>query len=255
MPSTHPLLRRLERSLDLAPAEREAASRVPILASLVPADRTIVRQGDAPSRSFLLSEGLACTSKVVAAGRRQITAVHVPGDMPDLHSLHLRRLDSDIWAVTGCRVEAMPHDDLRRLCHAHPRLADELWKVTLVDASVYREWMASIAQRDALSRLAHLLCEMLLRYEVAGLARDGTCPLPLTQTDLSEMLGLSTVHVNRTLQELRGRDLVTFGQGTLTVHDRAALARLGDFRPDYLHLPARPAGAPLAASSAPTSTA
>lgn len=236
MTTTHPLLAKLESLLDLTEAERNAIGQVRIQPAEIQADGTISREGDRPSRSFLLLEGMVSLSKMAGGGNRQIMMFYIAGDMPDLHSLHLKFLDSDIWAVTACRLAYMPHDDLRRLCYAHPRIADELWRTTLVDASIYRESVVNVAQRPALSRMAHLFCEMLLRSQAAGLAQGQTCPLPLTQADLGEMLGLSIVHINRMLQELRTRDLITFGQGRLRVRDWDALVELGDFRADYLHL-------------------
>jgi CRP-like cAMP-binding protein len=237
MPTDHPLLTRLRRALDLSQAEASAIGQVAFQSVTVPADQAISREGDRPSRSCLIAEGLACTAKVVASGTRQIMAFHLKGDMPDLHSLHLKLLDSDIWALTACRLAYFPHADLRQLCHAQPRVADELWRVTLVDASIYREWMVNIAQRQAASRLAHLFCEMMLRSREAGLAEQGdTCPLPVTQADLGEATGRSVVHINRTLQDLRAQGLIGFGQGRLTIHDWKALVELGDFRMDYLHL-------------------
>jgi CRP-like cAMP-binding protein len=131
----------------------------------------------------------------------------------------------------------MTHKDLRRFCEHHPRLAAALWRATLVQGAISREWVVNLGQRPAISRLAHLLCEMMTRMEAVGLAYSGSCDLRLTQEDLSEATGLSVVHVNRMLQELRAQNLITFGQGRLTIHDQGALARLGDFRPDYLHLP------------------
>jgi CRP-like cAMP-binding protein len=179
---------------------------------------------------------VACTSKVIAGGKRQIMALHIQGDMPDLHSLHLDALDSDIWAITDCRLAYFPHADLRALNRKHPRLGEVLWHVNLLEAAIYREWVVNVSQREALSRMAHLFCETLLRSEAAGLERGGTCPFPVTQADLGEMTGLSTVHVNRTLQALRDRSLVSFGKGTLAVQNWPALVELGDFRADYLHL-------------------
>ena len=236
MPSDHPLLSKLARTLVLSEAEAAAVRAVTIQSATVEADEVISREGDRPSKSCLVAEGMACTSKVVAGGKRQIMAFHIAGDAPDLHSLHLKLLDSDIWAITDCRLNYMPHADLRKLNREHPRLGEELWRATLVDASIYREWMVNISQRQADSRIAHLSCEVMLRSEQAGLAQGGTCPFPVTQGDLSEMTGLSAVHVNRTLQELRGQNLISVGRGTLTIHDWPALVELADFRADYLHL-------------------
>ena len=119
---------------------------------------------------------MTCISKLAGRGVRQIMMFHIAGDMPDLHSLHLEVLDSDIWAVTGCRLAYLPHDALRQLCHACPRIADELWRLTLVDASIYRESVVNVAQRQAPSRMTHLFCEMMLRARAAGLAQGNTCP-------------------------------------------------------------------------------
>lgn len=237
MPSEHPLLSKLTRTLVLSDVEAEAVRAVPVRSVPVKRDQRISRAGDQPSRSFLLVEGVACTSKVIAGGKRQITALHIAGDMPDLHSLHLKLLDSDIWALTDCRLASMAHRDLRDLNREHPRLGEELWRTTLADASIYREWVVNVGQREAPSRMGHLFCEMLLRSEDVGLGRDGTCPLPITQADLSEMTGLSQVHVNRTLKALRERGLITIGQGSLTIHDWPGLVELAEFRADYLHLP------------------
>ena len=173
---------------------------------------------------------------MVAGGKRQIMALHIAGDAPDLHSIHLNCLDSDIWAITDCRLSYMTHADLRALNRAHPRLGEDLWRTNLVEGAIYREWMANVGQREALSRMAHLFCEMMLRSEEVGLGENGTCPLPITQADLSEMTAMSNVHVNRTLQSLRERGLISFGKGSLTIHDWPALVALADFRSDYLHL-------------------
>jgi CRP-like cAMP-binding protein len=236
MQADHPLLAKLAKTLVLSEAEAAAIHSIPVQSVIVRADQVISREGDQPSRSCLIAEGLACISKVAAGGKRQIMAFYIAGDMPDLHSLYLRLLDSDIWAIADCRLAYMGHDDLRRLNREHPRLGEELWRATLVDVSVYREWMVNISQRLADSRMAHLFCEMMLRMQVEGLAQDGTCPLPVTQADLSEATGMSAVHVNRTLQELRALGLIAFGHGTLTIHDWEALVELADFRSDYLHL-------------------
>ena len=236
MPAEHPLFSKLARRLVLSEAEAAAVRAVPVESVPVKADQNISREGDRPSRSCLVLEGVVCSSKMVAGGKRQIMALHIAGDGPDLHSLHLTLLDSDIWAITDGRLAYMAHKDLRALNREHPRLGEELWRTTLVDGSIYREWMVNVGQREALSRMAHLFCETMLRMEEAGLGQNGTCPFPVTQADLSEMASMSNVHVNRTLQELRGQNLISFGKGSLTIHNWGRLVALGDFRSDYLHL-------------------
>jgi CRP-like cAMP-binding protein len=177
------------------------------------------------------------TSKTVGGGRIQVTAFHIPGDMPDLHGLALGRLDADLVALTEARVAWFPHEALRHLAEAHPRLGVELWRLSLVEAAMSGEWVVNLGRRDATSRVAHLLCEMLARMEAAGLAQDGSCRLGLSERDLTEATALSVVHLDWVMQDLRARGLVSFGDGRLAVHDRPGLERLGDFRPGYLHLP------------------
>jgi CRP-like cAMP-binding protein len=233
----HPLGAKFERSLSLSEAERAAVNAMSVTLESRRAGEEVIRAGDRPSRGFLILSGLLATSKAaMAEGDVQITCFHLPGDMPDLQSLHLTTLDSDIRALTDCQLAFMTHQDLRRLCDRHPRLAALLWRTTLVDAAIYREWVVNVGQRPAINRVAHVFCELMTRMEVAGLVQDRSCYLGLTQQHLSEATGLSSVHVNRTLQQLRAQGLITFGQGRLTIHDWEALAQLGDFRVDYLHL-------------------
>ncbi|EYD77729.1 cAMP-binding protein [Rubellimicrobium mesophilum DSM 19309] len=236
MPPLHPLLLKLERALPLTPAERTALASVPIRVVEVEADEQVIRTGDRPSTSFMVLEGFLATSKLTPEGRRQIMTFHIPGDLPDLLSLHLEVLDSDIWTLSDCRLAYMEHADLWPLCQEFPRLTAYLWRITLVDASIFREWVLNVGQRPALPRIAHLLCEIMARMEVAGLAHDGSCPFPITQSVLAEATGLSIVHVNRTLQDLRAQGLLSVGRGRLTIHQRAALADLAGFHIEYLHL-------------------
>lgn len=232
----HPLVGLLSRSLRLTDEERAAAQAVRVRVREVAADEPILREGDRPSRCFAVLAGLTCMSKVVGTGARQIVALHLPGDMPDLHGTQLGRLDGDIWAVTASTLAFMGHAAVLQLCAQQPRLAAALWRATLVDAAIHREWVVNLGQRLAVQRIAHLFCEVLARMEAMGLASGDACAFPVTQGDLGEATGLSLVHVNRTLQELRQAGLVSFEGGRLTVHDRAALAERGDFDPAYLFL-------------------
>lgn len=242
MDNPHPLLAKLERALDLTAAEREAILAVPLKRERVRADQTIVARGDRPQRSFLIDEGLTCVSKTTLSGNRQILTFNLPDDMPDLQSLLLPRLDVDIWAVADSTLVFIDHAPLRRLCAEQPRLGEDFWRATLVDASIHREWEVNLGQRQGLARMAHLFCEIMTRMEVAGRARDNRCALPVTHEDLSDALGITTVHVSRVLGELRSLRLVSFWKGQLEIQDRAGLAELGEFEPDYLHLESRRAG-------------
>lgn len=237
MAETHPLLSKFERALVLTESERVAITLLPIHIERVKADQAILREGARPTRSCHLIEGQACSSKVGPNGKRQILAFFIPEDTPDLTSLRLERRDSDVWALGDCTLAYVTHRDLDQLCDEQPRLAKFLWRSTLVDAAIHREWTLNVGLREGLSRLAHLLCEMMVRMEFIDRAEDGRCFLGLTQEDLSEATGLSQVHLNRMLQDLRRRRLISFAKGLLTVHDMDGLAELGDFRTDYLHLP------------------
>lgn len=156
--------------------------------------------------------------------------------MPDLMSMHLERMDCDIRTLTACEVEFVDHEDLRALCKNHPRLAFAFWRVTLSDAAIMREWVVNLARRLALPRLAHFFCEMMMRIDAVGLADSRECALPLTQEDLSDVTGLSAVHVNRTLQVLRSSGFMKFSDGNLVILNWQRLADLADFDDAYLHL-------------------
>ena len=226
----------MECVLDLSDDERDVLLNLPTQVMDIRADQDLVREGDRPSRSFLLLEGFACVFKVTGDGKRQIMAFHVPGDIPDLHSLHLKVLDMSVVTITPCKVGFIQHEAIRDVCNRYPRIAAALWRDTLIDAAIFREWMINVGRRPAISRLAHILCEMVVRLRTVGLAEDHRCDLPITQTELSDALGLSAVHVNRVLQELRGMGLIQWRSGMLMVLDWEKLKEVGDFDPTYLHV-------------------
>jgi CRP-like cAMP-binding protein len=234
------ILTRLESLVTLSDEERAAVLRLPVQTMDLPTDHEIASEGDTPSRCVALLDGLACSYKVTADGSRQIIAFHVPGDIPDLQGLQIGTMDNGLATLTPCRVGVIPHEALREVCHAHPRIADALWRETLKDAARFREWMVSVGRRKAFGRTAHLLCELVVRLRAVGLAKGDGCELPITQIELGDALGMSAVHVNRTLKELRSAGLVTHQHRTLVVHDWAALVEAGDFDPAYLHLPPPP---------------
>ncbi len=233
-------IRRLDTTGRLELPERDALRALPIRDGVVQADEDIVREGDIANRMFIVVDGLICANKLAMDGRRQIVAFHLPGDAPDLQSLHLARLDMSLTALTRSRICYVPHSAVREMCLNFPRVAHALWRHTLVDASVFREWITSIGQRSAPSRIVHLFCELYVKAATVGLVADNSMDLPITQTKLGEALGLSTVHVNRSLQDLRARGLFSLGDGRLTVHDWQGMVRLANFSADYLHLQTNP---------------
>jgi CRP-like cAMP-binding protein len=234
--NAHRLIRKLESIFTLSDEEMMVLVNLPMQVTDIRADQDIVREGDRPTRSCLLMEGFTCISKVTGQGKRQIMGFQLAGDIPDLQSLHLEVLDTTLSTMTPCKVGFIQHETLHDLCARYPRIAAALWRETLIDASIFREWIANIGQRQAHSRIAHILCELVVRMRAVGLARDHTCDLPITQGEFGDATGMSTVHVNRVLQELRGAGLITLNGKTLTVLDWEGLQEAGDFDPTYLHL-------------------
>lgn len=200
------------------------------------ADQTIIRRGERLHHSTLLLDGLMCRYKDLRSGKRQISELHVAGDFADLHSFPLKWLDHDIMTLTACEVALVPHAHISDMIARFPRLGRIFWFLTTLDAAVHREWELSLGQRSGIARLAHLFCELYARLQITKLAKNQSFALDLTQTDLGESTGLTVVHVNRCLKELRTQGLVTFQSGQVTIHDLTGLRRLAEFDPAYLYL-------------------
>ena len=228
----------------LSDAERCVLDAVVARTRKVCAGQDIVREGDVPSECGLILDGFACRYKLLPEGRRQVMSFHIVGDICDLHSFLLKEMDHSVGAVTACTLGVIPHQALRTITERHPHLTRLLWRSTLIDAAVFREWMVGIGRRSGLARVAHLLCETLTRLETIGLAQDGVCELPMTQTDIGDALGLTNVHINRVLQQLRGRGIITLRQTALVVIDWERLKQIGEFVPNYLHLDGGEDGGP-----------
>jgi CRP-like cAMP-binding protein len=235
-PHTIALIRKLESIASLAPEEKAALQRLPLRLKTLAADQDIVREGDTPSECCLLVEGFACRYNMTAEGKRQILSFHIPGDIPDLQSLHLSVMDHSLGTLIPCKLAFIQHDDLRSLMRNHPRLGDLFWRDTLIDAAVFRQWVVNVGRRQAPARMAHVLCELLVRLRAVELVEDHVFELPVTQAELADAMGISTVHVNRVLQELRGAGLISLQGKTLKVLDWEGLKTVGEFDPTYLHL-------------------
>ena len=193
-----------------------------------------VRAGERLDRSTLLLDGFVVRYKDLGDGRRQSLELSVPGDFVDLHSFTLKRIDHDIASLTPCRVAYAAHERIAEVTARFPHLTRVLWLSTSIDAAIHRERIMSLGARTAVERLAHLCCETYLRLRGVGLAQGDAFALPLTQGDLSELLGLSMVHTNRTIRELRERGLARIGKGEVRIDNWDALARLGQFDAGYL---------------------
>lgn len=239
MNSTFPVqryLQRLERLAKLTPEARAALQALTLRVVRVQEGFDLVREGDKPNESCLVLEGFVCRYKIVTGGQRQILAFHLPGEIPDLHSLHLARMDHSIAAMTSGRVAYLPHAELLPLARRFPEIAEAFWKSMLIDASIFRETIANIGRRTALQRMAHMFCELSVRMQDAGVADARGFELPLSQASLAEALGMSAVHVNRTLQQLRKDGLIESRGRFHAIRDWERLRKLGDFDPAYLHL-------------------
>jgi len=176
-------------------------------------------------------EGFLCRYKTIEDGRRQIVSFHIPGDIVDLNSLLLGRMDHSVGTLTPVKIASIPHATLLEWMRSHPHLGRLLWRDTLIDASIFREWVLNIGRRSATERIAHLLCETVTRLRAVGL----DCDLPITQARLADATGLSTVHVNRTVQDLQGDGLIELSGQNVTTLDWERLKRTAGFDPGYLH--------------------
>ena len=230
------LLARLGAKFRLSSEEEAALRGMPLTVQDVAAGYEIAVEGERPTRCCAVIHGFLIRRVMLQDGGRQILSFHVPGDMPDLQSLHLDRMDHTLAALTAARLVFMPHPALNAIVLSFPRIAAILWRTTLVDAAVFRQWMVGLGRRQALGRIAHLLCELYMRLRAVGLARESSVAMPISQVALADALGLSAVHVNRSLKELRAQGVIRLGGGILAIVDFDGLARIGEFDPAYLHL-------------------
>jgi len=233
----NPLIRKLEHYARLSTEDKA----VLIKASSdrlrkLRAHEDVIAEGEKPRYVNLVLSGWACRFKHLDDGRRQIIAYFVPGDLCDLNVFILSEMDHSIGSITDVVIAELSREAMEELTMAHPRITLALWWETLVAAAVQREWTVNLGQRSAFERVAHVLCELFLRLRAVGLTNDDSCQWPLTQSELADTTGLSPVHVNRTLQELRAAGLVALRGKTLRIPDLDALKSAAMFNTNYLHL-------------------
>lgn len=231
-----PLLKRLRLTAGISEQDERAISQLPVRVKQIAAGETVTRTGDKPSVCCLVIDGFVQRSKVVAESHRQILSFHQPGDIPDLQSLFLPVLDHDIIALGPCILGFISHAPLRELIRSNSRIAEALWRDTLIDAPIFREWICNVGQRSAVSRFAHLVLEIYTRLASIGKADDLSFQFPATQVIFAEAIGTSLVHMNRVVQELRSKGLLDMEHGWITIHDLDQLRQVADFDPLYLHL-------------------
>ena len=234
-PPLGPLFRRWSRRLALSNDDRNAVASLGWTRRQLQRDAYLVREGEPTNVCTLLIEGFAYRQKILSDGSRQIISFHIAGEFLDLQNCMLEVADHNVQAVTRCNVAAVPKELLLEVMNARPAVRRAIWLDSLIDASVFREWVVNVGRRDARQRIAHLLCELALRLKAAGLGDGPMFDFPLTQEHIADATGLTAVHTNRTLQALRKAGLISLGSSKLTVLDWDALAQTGDFGERYLH--------------------
>jgi len=233
----NPLVRKLEQFTHLSAEDRgilERAGSVQVRRYAPGED--VIAEGEAPREVNLVLSGWGCRYKQLEDGRRQITAFFLPGDLCDLNIFILRAMDHSVSALTTLTVAQLTRETFEQLMDGHPRITQALWWEALVNIAIQREWTVNIGQRNALERVGHLLCELFIRLRATGLTSENGCDFPITQADLAAATGLSVVHVNRTLQELRHAGLIVLHGKHLSIPDFPALMKVSLFNPNYLHL-------------------
>ena len=227
---------KLEAFTRLSSDDREALAQISRNFRFIDARRDLISEGDKPRHVHLVLDGWACRYKQLPDGKRQMVSLFVPGDFCDVNACILNAMDHSIGAITRLKVAMIPPEEMNALAAERPRVSEALSWHELVTAAIQREWTLNLGQRSAYERLAHLLVELYLRLRAVGRAHDGRCDFPLTQNDLASATGLTSVHVNRTLQELRRDGLIELERKQLEILDLQRLMDVSMFNSNYLHL-------------------
>lgn len=237
-PSTlEPLVQKLAYRADLDADDRAAIMALPFTSRTFERHQHIVREREIATHSCVMLSGYSVRSKLVGAGARQIVAIHMKGEVVDLQNSLLEVADHSVQMLTTGTIAMIPREAVTQLTLKRPKIGHAMWIDTLVDASIFREWIANIGRRDARTRIAHLLCEFSLRLRSAGLGDEHGYELPMTQEHLADATGLTPVHVNRTLKELDREKLITrVNPRAIRIADWRKLADAGDFDSNYLHM-------------------
>lgn len=233
-----PLIRRWNDRTALAEADVQAIEQLPCTRRAFPRNSYVVREGAPPHSCALLLDGFSFRHKIIRNGARQILSIHVPGEFVDLQNCLLGFADHSVQTLSQAEVALIPKSALIALATSHPAVGRAMWLDTLIDGAIFREWVVNLGRRDAKTRIAHLICELVTRFDGSGAHGDGTYHFPLTQEQLGDATGLTSVHTNRILQSLRKEGLISLRSHSLEVLDLARLRAVGDFNDGYLHRPA-----------------
>jgi CRP-like cAMP-binding protein len=224
------------RGVELNVQERAVLEKAIFEIRTIDARKTVVQAGENLSVSMLLLEGFMCRYLDDREGMRQLVAVQVPGDFLDLHAYPLKILDHDVASLTAATIAIVPHKALDEINGAMPELTRKLWFSTLLDAAMHRAWLFRLGRLDAVGRVAHFLSETNVRLVSAGLSDGTRFALGITQADISEVCGITSVHANRVLRQLREERLCIFRSSLVEILDVEGLARRGQFNPAYLYI-------------------
>jgi CRP-like cAMP-binding protein len=235
-----PLFLNLGQHDILSKSEKALLNETVVDTSEFAAGSDIVSVGSRPNHSSLLLDGFAGRYKMLADGGRQITALHVAGDFVDLHAFLLKTMDHGIIALSRCRVGFAKHTDLKSITEKAPHLARLLWLDTLVDGAIHREWIVAMGRRSKKSHLANLICELFVRLEGVERTSGASFHFPLSQSEMADVLGLSSVHMNRVIQSLRREGLISWINHTITILDWDKIRDLAEFDPTYLSMVREP---------------
>ncbi|MDP4575692.1 Crp/Fnr family transcriptional regulator [Qipengyuania sp. G39] len=234
-----PLERRLSCFTDLDENDRAILTGLCSDVRTLSAEDDLIEESAPPKQVFIQLEGWAFRYKLLPEGKRQITGYLLPGDICDPFVFVLKRMDHGIGALSDLKCAAVSKDQILEAFNSSPRIARGLWWSSLVDESILRQWLTNLGQRFAYERMAHIFCELWLRMTIVGLADEDEFHLPLTQNQLGDTIGLTPVHVNRTLQRMRSESLIEFEQRRLKICDIDKLKDIAEFNSDYLHLERR----------------
>jgi CRP-like cAMP-binding protein len=232
---TNALITRLRTTSALDDQDVQAVRSLPVVVKHYQPGQAIVRDGDRPAECCLISKGFCVRSKTTSNGSRQILSIHIPGEIPDLQSLHLHVLDHDLTTLTECTLGFISHVSLREITRRRPNVAEIFWRDTLIDAAMFRDWIVNVGQRPAPSRLAHIIVELRERLKVIGQVQGARFEMPLTQEQIGEAMGITSVHANRIVKQLRDDNVLEFHRGSVSVIDEHKLLELADFDNLYLH--------------------
>jgi CRP-like cAMP-binding protein len=230
------LVRKLERRGKLDAGDRDAILSLPYFIKSYEPGQYILREGDRPGHCSLLLRGFAYRHKLVADGGRQIVSIHMRGDLIDAQNVLLNISDHNVQALTPVELALIAREDILRLAFTHIPVGRTLWVDSLIESSILREWVTNVGRRDARARLAHVICEVAIRQEIAGLGQKEQFELPMTQEQLADVVGMTAVHVNRTLRSLQMDGLIVRSKRSIGVMDWPRLKQAADFTSAYLHL-------------------